>query len=144
MDLHLTLNLVDRLILTKEILQGIPTYLMSLFPAPKGILMKIITIQRNFIWRGAEDIKKWALVSWEKMCWTKRKGGLGIQDPQVTNASYREKLCSRWVKYNLILWASMWKEKYAPGRNPQEIIRFTCRREGSSIWTLAWMNKKWI
>jgi hypothetical protein len=30
-----TLNLVGRLILTKEILQAIPTYLMSVFPCPK-------------------------------------------------------------------------------------------------------------
>jgi hypothetical protein len=68
------------------------------FPAPKGILQKIRAIQRNFLWRGAEDKKKWALVAWEKLCWPKNKGGLGLQDPQMTNVAYGEKLWWRWVK----------------------------------------------
>jgi hypothetical protein len=114
-----SLNLVGRLILTKAILQAIPTYLMSVFPAPKGILQKIITIQRNFLWRGAEDKRKWALVAWEKLCWPKNKGGLGLQDPQVTNDAYGEKLWWRWVKDSSVSWANLWKEKYAPGINPQ-------------------------
>jgi hypothetical protein len=83
-------------------------------------------------------------VAWEKLCWPKRKGGLGLQDPQVTNEAYREKLWWRWVKDSSTLWASLWKEKYAPGINPQELIRFTGTGEGSTIWTLAWRNKKWI
>jgi hypothetical protein len=40
----------------KVILQVIPSYLLSVFP-----------LQRNFLWRGAEDKKKWALVAWEKL-----------------------------------------------------------------------------
>jgi hypothetical protein len=50
------------------VLQEIPTYMMSVFPAPKGILQKIRTIQRDFQWRGVETKKKWALVAWEKVC----------------------------------------------------------------------------
>jgi len=40
----------------KVILEVIPTYLLLVF-----------TIQRKFLWRGAEDKKKWALVAWEKL-----------------------------------------------------------------------------
>ena len=58
-----TLNLVGHLILTKEILKAIPTYLMSVFPSPKGILQKLRTIKRNFLWRGTKDKMKWALVA---------------------------------------------------------------------------------
>jgi hypothetical protein len=93
-----TLNLAGHLILTKAILQAIPTYLISVFPTPKCILQKIRTIQTNFLWRGTEDKKKWALVAREKPCWPKSKGGLGLQDPQVTNEAYREKLWWTWVK----------------------------------------------
>jgi hypothetical protein len=39
-----TLNLAGQLILTKLILQAIPTYLMSVFLGPKGILQKIRAI----------------------------------------------------------------------------------------------------
>jgi hypothetical protein len=45
--MYRSLNLAERLILTKSILQAIPTFIMSVFPAPKGILEKIRTIQRN-------------------------------------------------------------------------------------------------
>jgi len=37
---YISLNLVGRLILTKSILQEIPTFMMSVFPTPKGILQK--------------------------------------------------------------------------------------------------------
>jgi hypothetical protein len=52
------LNLEGRLILTKAVLQAIMAYLMSVFPAPKGILQKIRAIQRDFLLRGVENKKK--------------------------------------------------------------------------------------
>jgi hypothetical protein len=60
---YISLNLSERLILTKAVLQAIPTYMMSVFPTPKGILQKIRAIQREFLWQGAESKKKWALVA---------------------------------------------------------------------------------
>jgi hypothetical protein len=87
-----SLNLEGRLILTNSILQAIPTFMMSIFPTPKGILQKIRTIQRDFQWRGVEKKKKWALVAWEKVSKPKIKGGMGLQDPQVTNDAYGAKL----------------------------------------------------
>jgi hypothetical protein len=96
--MYISLNLVGRLILTKFVLQAIPTFMMSVFPTPKGILQKIRTIQGNFLWRGAETKKKWALMAWEKVCKPKIKGGLGLQDLQVTNDAYGAKLWWRWVK----------------------------------------------
>eukprot|EP00253_Pinus_taeda_P016264 PITA_16264 len=62
------LNLAGRLILTKAILQAIPQYLLSMLPAPKGILQQMRNIQRYFLWSGNGDKKKWALVAWNKLC----------------------------------------------------------------------------
>jgi hypothetical protein len=139
-----SLNLAVRLILTKSILQAIPTFMMSVFPAPKGILQKIRTIQRDFLWRGEKTKKKWALVAWEKVCKPKRKGGLGLQDPQVTNDTYGAKLWWHWVKEYTTPWVKLWKEKYAMNIQDHDIIRFRGTREGSTIWNLAWRNKSWI
>jgi hypothetical protein len=108
-----SLNQAGRLILTKSVLQAIPTFMMSVFPTPKGILQKIRTIQRDFLWRGAEIKKKWAMVAWEKVCKPKSKGGLGLQDPQVTNDAYGVKLWWRWVKETTTPWVNLWKGKYA-------------------------------
>jgi hypothetical protein len=65
-------------ILTKAFLQAISTYMMSVFPTPKGILQKIRAIQRDFLWQGAENKKKWALVAWEKVCKQKCKRAMGL------------------------------------------------------------------
>jgi hypothetical protein len=130
---YISLNLAGRLILTKAVLQAIPTYMMSVFPAPKGILQTIRAIQRDFLWRGAESKKRWALVAWENVCKPKCKGDMELQDPQVTNEAYGVKLWWRWVKENSTLWATLWKAKYAPDINDQDQIHFMGTREGSTI-----------
>jgi hypothetical protein len=44
-----SLKLAGRLVLTEVVLQAIQTYMMSVFPAPKGILQKIRAIQSYFL-----------------------------------------------------------------------------------------------
>jgi hypothetical protein len=122
--MYISINLARRLILTKMVLQAIPTYMVSVFPTPKGILQKIRTIQRDILWKGEETKKKWALVAWEKVCKAKCKGVLGLQDPQVTNESYGVKLWWRWVKETSTPWENLWKAKYALDVNDQDRIHF--------------------
>jgi hypothetical protein len=128
-----SLKLAKRLILTKLVLQAIPTFMMSFFPDPKGIIQKIRTRKREFLWRGVETRKKWALVAWEKVCKLRRKGGLGLQDPQATNESYGVKLWWRWVKEMTMPWVNLWKEKYSLDISDQNKIRFRGTREGFAI-----------
>jgi hypothetical protein len=116
------LNLAGRLILTKTVLQAISTYMMLVFPVPKGILQKIRSIQRDFLWHGTEHKNKSALVAWDKVCNPKGKGSLGLQDPQVTNESYGENIWWILVKDNSVLWTNLWKAKYAPNIKDREII----------------------
>jgi hypothetical protein len=104
---YISLNLAGTLILTKAIMQSIPTYMMSVFPAPKGILQKIRAIQREFLCRGAKSKKKWAFMAWEKVFKPKCKGGMGLQDPHVTNKTYREKRWWRWVNEKSTLWENL-------------------------------------
>jgi len=139
-----SLNLARRLILTNFVLQEIPTFMMFIFPTPKGILQKIRTIQRDFLWQGVKTRKKWALMAWEKVCKPKSKGGMGLQDLQVTNEAYGVKLWWCWVKETTTSWVKLWKAKYAPDISDQDIIRFRGTKEGSTIWNLAWRNKAWI
>jgi hypothetical protein len=81
--------------------------MMLVFPTPKGIIQKIRAIQRDFLWRGEERKKKWAFVASEKACKPKCKGGLRLQDPQVTNEDYGEKLWWRWVKETSTPWETL-------------------------------------
>eukprot|EP00253_Pinus_taeda_P011817 PITA_11817 len=57
------LNLAGRLVLTKDVLQSIPVFMLSALPAPKGVLDQFRNIQRDFLWGKEEVRKKWALVS---------------------------------------------------------------------------------
>jgi hypothetical protein len=76
-----TLNLPSHLILLKSVLQTLPIYSFSTLATPNFILTAIKTLQRNFLWKGEKMERKIALISWEKICKPKLKGGLGLRDP---------------------------------------------------------------
>ena len=61
-------------------IQAIPTYVMSCFKLPKGLIKEIESLVRKLWWgyRGEQRNIHW--VSWEKMCRPKNKGGLGFRD----------------------------------------------------------------
>ena len=91
------LNLAGRMVMTKAVLQAIPHYMLSILPAPQGILQKIRTMQRNFLWSGNSGKKKWALAAWDNLCRPKIYGGIGLQDPGITNKANGAKLWWRWL-----------------------------------------------
>eukprot|EP00253_Pinus_taeda_P013455 PITA_13455 len=108
------LNLAGRLILTKVVLQAIPQYLLSMLPAPKGILQQIRNIQRSFLWSG------------------------------VVNRTCGAKIWWKWIENPTVPWARHWKEKYVPDCDTQELIRLQETSEGSPIWNHANRNKNLV
>ena len=127
--------------LTKAVLQAIPQYLLSIIPAPKGVLQHMRVIQRSFLWTSNGEKKKWALVAWNKLCKPKNLGGLNLLDPSTINRACGAKLWWRWLKEPNFPWAKHWKEKYAPLHNTQDLIRMQENPEGSLIWNLAKRNR---
>eukprot|EP00253_Pinus_taeda_P031297 PITA_31297 len=94
---HKSLNMANRVILIKAILQSMPLYLFSLLAVPKWVLKAIWNLQRNFLWGSSGHNRKWALVKWEKVCLPKKAGGIGIRDPEHNNTVMGAKLWWQWL-----------------------------------------------
>eukprot|EP00253_Pinus_taeda_P017945 PITA_17945 len=138
------LNLTGRLILTKVVLQSIPVFFLSTLPAPKGVLQQFRIMQRDFLWGMEETRKKWALVSWDKICKPKSHGGLGLDDQEILSNVLGAKLWWRWVKELESQWARTWKEKYASSWQTNDLIRMFGNIKGSYIWNKAWENRSLV
>jgi len=127
------LNLAGGLILTKVVLQSIHVFFLSTLPAPKGVLQQFRNIQRDFLWGKEETIKKWALVSWDKICKPKSHGGLGLDDQEILSNVLGAKLWWRWAKEPGAQWAKTWKEKYANSWQMSDLIRMSGNIKGYHI-----------
>jgi hypothetical protein len=138
------LNIAARLVLLKSVLQALPTYLFTALAAPTSVIKAIRSLQRNFLWKGSQNNRKWALVRWDKLCKPKKQGGLGIRDPGKMNQVMGAKMWWRWLQHPQELWAKMWKKKYAPNAQSNQLIRFNEQLHGSNIWNTAWRNRPLI
>jgi hypothetical protein len=128
------LNLPNRLILLKVVLQALPVYTFSALVAPNFVLNAIKTLQRNFLWQGLKTGKKLALISWDKLCRPKAQGGLGLRDPSTMNKILSAKIWWRWLKRPQDLWAKLWRRKYTPNMMERNLIRWNGDNPGSLIW----------
>eukprot|EP00253_Pinus_taeda_P031183 PITA_31183 len=134
---HRTLNMANRMVLIKAVLQSMPLYLFSLMAAPKGVLKAIRQLQHNFLWGNSGPNRKWALVKWEKVCIPKTAGGIGLRDPEHSNAVMVAKIWWKWLTYPDTPWARLWHAKYASNLPLEEIIRMTEMSKGSAMWNSA-------
>ena len=96
---------------------------MSLFPIPKGIMAKIITIQRNFFWNGSLEKKSLNLAAWDLLQPPKVLGGLGMGNLHHQNLALLFKWVWRFISEPSALWRNVIKEKYGYDNffNPSEL-----------------------
>ena len=89
-----------RLILLKSTLSSLPTYFLSLFTIPQAMATRIERIQRNFLWGASEDVFKYPLVAWDKVCLPVECDGLGIRRVGLFNKALLGKWLWRFGKEN--------------------------------------------
>jgi hypothetical protein len=86
-------SLGGRVVLINSVLASIPVFFLSFLKIPLKVRMKIVRLQRNFLWGGASrDKNKISWVSWKDVCRPKKEGGLGVRDLKWFNLS----LLSKW------------------------------------------------
>eukprot|EP00253_Pinus_taeda_P002612 PITA_02612 len=137
-----SLNIPNRIVLLKSILQSIPIYPLSIRETSKGVCTKLKEIFGKFVWGGPKQQRKWALVSWKNLVKRKEEGGLGIRDPEMLNKILGAKLWWRWVQGGKDVWKKIWEIKYNMSDSIEGRLRIEEVPKGSSIWELASQNRE--
>lgn len=106
------LSIGGRLTLIKASLSNLPIYFMSLYPIPQGVIDKIISIQRRFLWNGQVDHKAQAMVRWELVQLPKILGGLNVTNLLNRNLGLLYKWLWRFFQEQDSLWRQVIQAKY--------------------------------
>lgn len=68
------LSFDDKEVFLKAILQSLPTYFLSVFLLPQGIIEKVESRYKNFWWASKKKERGWAMLSWKRVCMLKGMG----------------------------------------------------------------------
>ncbi|XP_021734157.1 uncharacterized protein LOC110700882 [Chenopodium quinoa] len=109
----------------KSVAQAIPTYAMQCFKLPESVIGNITSLCRNFWWGQKGSERKLALISWEKLCKSKREGGIGFRDLRAFNcallarqfwriATNPNSLAGRILKGKYFQRSTIWDAKVPP------------------------------
>jgi hypothetical protein len=87
------LSMGGRVLLLRSVLSAIPVFYLSFFRAPSGIVSKLESLFKQFLWGGNEESRRVNWLKWEKVCLDKENGGLGIKNIKAFNVA----LLGKWV-----------------------------------------------
>lgn len=88
-----SLSIGGRLTLLKSVLRSLPTYFMSLFKDPVGVLSKLEYIRSKFFIGAEKEENNLSWVSWEKVMASKDNGDLGVTSLFALNRA----LLFKWI-----------------------------------------------
>lgn len=80
-----SLSQAGREFLIKSVAQAMPTYAMSWFKLPTSTLISFTSLMRKFWWGRGKDKNGMAVLAWDKMCISKKDGGLGFRSLEAFN-----------------------------------------------------------
>jgi hypothetical protein len=101
-------------ILTKAVVQAIPTYTMSVFRLLKTLSAHLNSLISRFWWNSHKKEKGVILTSWEKLGKSKQGGGMGFRELEAFNLTLLAKQGWRILQNPESLVARVYKEKYFP------------------------------
>jgi hypothetical protein len=106
-----SLSMGGRTVLINSSLSNTATHHMSMFLMPLTTIKRMDKVRRKFFWQGGQLKKKYHLVKWNKICKSKKKGGLGMKNLRKMNISL---LCKWWwmLEKEEGLWQEIVRKKY--------------------------------
>ncbi|XP_020256684.1 uncharacterized protein LOC109833427 [Asparagus officinalis] len=97
---HSNLSYAGRLQVIKSEILGVQNYWTTNFVLPVKVTQKIDELCRKFLWGKSDTTFRIPLVSWDKVCYRKKQGGLGVFSASVWNLS--SALRSLWLKKRIL------------------------------------------
>ena len=85
-------------------LSHIPRYFLSLFKIPASVAAKIERLQRDFLWSRVGEGKRNHLISWDVVCKSRVKRGLGFGKISLRNFALLRKWLWRYPRESTALW----------------------------------------
>ena len=128
--------------LIKAVAQVVPSYTMSCFKLPNSLCGELTSMVRQFWWGQVKEEKKLAWMSWDKMCLSKEKGGMGFTDLKTFNLALLAKQGWRLQTNSSSLFHRVYKAKYFPmcdfleadmGRQPSYAWRSLMAMDGAMV-----------
>ncbi|XP_052622513.1 uncharacterized protein LOC128127842 [Lactuca sativa] len=126
-----TLSFGGRLTLIKSVLNSLPSYYLSLFKAPQGIIDQLEKIRRNFMWGGGELKRKIHWIDWSKVIAPIADGGLDISTLKAQNLALLIKWWWRLMNKNNTLWKRVIVSIHNLSKKPATYI---ARKTSSGVW----------
>ena len=103
-----------REVLIKAVIQAIPTYTMSCFKLPKGLVRELEGMIRKFWWGYRGEHRKTHWVKWERLCEAKEVGGMGFKEIEKFNDALLAKQVWRMINNPESLCHRVFKARFFP------------------------------
>ena len=125
------LSQAGREVLIKSVIQAIPTYTMSCFKLPKGLVKDLEGLIRKFWWGYGGEHRKTHWVKWERLCEAKEVGGLGFKEIEKFNDALLAKQVWHLINNPDSLCHRVFKARFFPDCS---ILEAQASSSGSYAW----------
>ncbi|XP_024178139.1 uncharacterized protein LOC112184080 [Rosa chinensis] len=108
------LSCAGKEILIKAVAQTMPLYAMNCYLLPRGLCVDIHKLCASFFWGDTNEKKKIHWRNWDKLCLTKKEGGMEFKNLYAYNLAMLAKQGWRLVTNPTSLIARLFKARYFP------------------------------